>query len=125
MGVKALDRSGGELVSAIWYKHKNIAADGTVGQGKHIRVRFEQRVSRAISQPIRNLMTDEGAVLISTSFNYKYNKFDELLIAGRRWQVLDAQEDYDGDNQALAILSPKMRFRAYLALSALGDKEDE
>lgn len=121
MGVKALDRSGGELVSAIWYKHKDIAADGTVGQGKHIRIKFEQRVSRAISQPIRNLMTDEGAVLVSTSFNFNYRKFDELYFAGKRWQVLDAQEEYD----SLAILSPKMRFRAYLALSVLGDKEDE
>lgn len=123
MGVNALNRSDKDTVSAVWFKKENInSTTGVATRGKHIKVKFEEKRSKALSQPIRNLMTDESATVVSTKFNYDYDKFDEIMLNGARWQILDQQIEYIGE-QANALVNPRLQSVTYLALTQLGGKK--
>lgn len=117
MGVNALNRSDKENISCVWYKHVNINSTTGVGtDGKHIKVRLEDKRNKSLSQPIKNLITNQSATIVSTRFNYNYERFDELYFLGARWQVLDQQIDYEAN----ALANPQLKTITFLALTQLG-----
>lgn len=60
--------------------------------------------------------------MVSTRFNYEYGQFDELYILGQRWQILDQQVEYVGE-QANALVNPRMLSVTFLAITQLGEKK--
>lgn len=122
MGVNTLLRDNKDKVSAVWYERKNInSTTGVATGGKHIKVKVEERLNKGLSQPIRNLITDNNATLLSTRFNYSYGKFDEIYLLGKRWQVLEREVEILSDTNAIA--NPLLSTRTYIAVIQLGDKK--
>lgn len=121
MGLNALNRNDKYNVSAVYYKREHIRTDGTAMCGTHIKVKIEDKRNKSVSQPIQNLMTDSTTMLVSTRNLQEYDKYDELYLMGKRWQIVELQTAYE-NTEINGLTNPQLLAVHYLALNELGGK---
>lgn len=121
--LNALQRKNKQLVTAVWFKRDEIDECGCVlscgNGGKVINVEFISASEENTTQPIQNLITGETTARVKTRFNYDYERFDELYLLGKRWQITAVRHDYSVAGNSLAMLKPQMNCEVTLNLTQL------
>ena len=110
MGIVALQRYDNEKISAIFTKRDESEFR------RHIKVKTEDKRTTRISQPIKNLLADEGNILVSTHQVYDYGKFDRVECLGKKWQILETQTSYGDDGDTNALINPTLLVKVFLVL---------